>query len=223
MPKEKKAANAKGDKSEKIVLDYLVKQNRPYSVTDIVNNLHSAVSKTDCQRIVNALVEKDVITSKLYGKQAIYVVRQDTIETASPEEMAAVDRELAQLQSKIADQKSRHKQLSSELSALSSSLTTDEIAAKLALLTAKNEQSGKHLELLRSGTQLVTAEEKQKVVKEMEYHRKIWRERRRMFKDMFSTVTENLPGKPKDLLEELDIDDKDPFDVNMNPRDLLKA
>jgi len=36
-------------------------------------------------------------------------------------------------------------------------------------------------------------------------------------------VTENLPGKPKDLLEELDIDDKDPFDVNMNPRDLLKA
>jgi len=78
-----------------------------------VNNLHSAVSKTDCQRIVNALVDKDLVTSKLYGKQAIYVVRQDTIETASPEEMAAVDRELAQLQSKITDQKSRHKQLSS--------------------------------------------------------------------------------------------------------------
>lgn len=43
---------------------------------DIVNNLHAAVSKTECQRVINALVEKDLVTTKLYGKQAIYVVRQ---------------------------------------------------------------------------------------------------------------------------------------------------
>lgn len=84
-----------------------------FDVADIVANLHSAVSKTECQRIVNSLVEKDLISSKLYGKQAIYVVRQDTIETASPEEMAAIDKELTQLQAKITEQKSRNKQLSS--------------------------------------------------------------------------------------------------------------
>ncbi|KAG0057475.1 PSMC3 interacting protein [Gryganskiella cystojenkinii] len=215
MPKEKK--------SEKVVLDYLVKQNRPYSVTDIVTNLHSAVSKTECQRVVNNLVEKDLISSKLYGKQAIYVVRQDTIETASPEEMATVDKESTQLQTRITELKSRNKQLTAELSAMNSSLTTDEISKKLALLTSKNEQSSKNLELLRSGTQLVTAAEKQVVVKEMEYHRKIWKERRRLFKDMFAAVTENMPGEPKDLLEELDIDDKDPYDANTNARELLLA
>ncbi|KAG0368948.1 hypothetical protein BGZ54_000752 [Gamsiella multidivaricata] len=100
-------------KSEKLVLDYLVKQNRPYSTTDIVGNLHGAVTKIECQRAVNSLVEKDLVTAKLYGKQAIYVVRQDSIDAATPEELAAVDKQLAELQSKIAESKSRNKQLSS--------------------------------------------------------------------------------------------------------------
>jgi len=40
---------------------------------------------------------------------------------------------------------------------------------------------------------------------------------------MFSAVTESMPGKPRDLLEELDIDDKDPYDMNMNARELIQS
>ncbi|KAF9273951.1 PSMC3 interacting protein [Mortierella alpina] len=219
---EKKQAVSKGgDKSEKLVLDYLVKQNRPYSVTDIVSNLHSAVSKTECQRVMNALVDKDLVTMKLYGKQAIYVARQDTIETATPEQLAAVDSEISSLQTLTAEAKSKNKQLTSELSALKSALTTEQVTARLEQLRSKNEKSKEHLDQLRAGTQLVTAEEKTRVVKEMEKHRKLWIERRRLFKDMFATVTENFPSKPKDLLEELDIDTQDPIDVNTNPLQLM--
>ncbi|KAF9990023.1 hypothetical protein BGZ75_004011 [Mortierella antarctica] len=222
MPKEKKQAVSKGgDKSEKLVLDYLVKQNRPYSITDIVSNLHAAVSKTECQRVVNALVDKDLVTMKLYGKQAIYVARQDTIETATPDELAAADSEISSLQTHTMEAKSKNKQLTSELSALKSALTTDQITARLEQLRSKNEKSREHLEQLRSGTQLVTAEEKTRVVKEMEKHRKLWIQRRRLFKDMFATVTENFPSKPKDLLEELDIDTNDPIDVNTSPLQLM--
>ncbi|KAG0213709.1 hypothetical protein BGX28_003653 [Mortierella sp. GBA30] len=201
MPKDKKTSISKGgDKSEKLVLDYLIKQNRPFSVSDIVANLHAAVSKTECQRAVNALVDRDLVTTKLYGKQAIYVVRQDTIETASSEELAALDKEITQLQTQIAEYKSRNRQLSSQYSVLNSALTTDQIAARLEQMTSKNQQSQEHLTMLRAGTQLVTAEEKRQVVKDMEYHRKLWTGRRRLFKDMFAAVTENMPGKPKDLL-----------------------
>ncbi|KAI7824619.1 Tat binding protein 1-interacting protein-domain-containing protein [Gamsiella multidivaricata] len=192
-------------------------------LADIVGNLHGAVTKIECQRAVNSLVEKDLVTAKLYGKQAIYVVRQDSIDAATPEELAAVDKQLAELQSKIAESKSRNKQLSSKLSALSSSMTTEQIIAKLDQSTTKNEQAEQHLSLLRGGTQLVMPEEKQRVAKEMEYYRKMWMQRRRLFKDMFATVTENLPGKPKDLLDELDIDVQDPVDININPRDLAQA
>lgn len=219
MPKDKTSP----DKSEKLVLDYLIKQNRPYSVTDIVSNLHAAVSKTECQRVINVLVEKDLVTTKLYGKQSIYVIRQDTIDVATPQEMAAIDNEMRLLQGQIAESKARHKQLSSELSALNSALTTDQITARLDQLKAKNVQAEEHLSLLRSGNQLVTREEKQRVAKEMEFYRKMWNQRRRIFKDMFATVTENMPGNPKDLLEELDIAMQDPINININPRELAQA
>ncbi|KAF9945004.1 PSMC3 interacting protein [Mortierella alpina] len=222
MPKEKKQAVSKGgDKSEKLVLDYLVKQNRPYSVTDIVSNLHAAVSKTECQRVINALVDKDLVTMKLYGKQAIYVARQDTIEAVTPEQLAAINSEINSLQTRTIEAKSRNKHLNSELSALKSALTKEQITARLEQLRSKNQKSKDHLEQLRSGTQLVSAEEKKLVVKEMEKHRKLWIQRRRLFKEMFATVTENFPSKPKDLLEELDIDIQDPVDVNANPLQLL--
>ncbi|KAG0307834.1 Vacuolar protein sorting-associated protein 20 [Dissophora globulifera] len=196
-------------KPENLVLEYLTKQNRPYSVT-----------KAECQRVVNSLVEKDLLTTKLYGKQAIYVVRQDTIDAATQEDLVAIDRESARLQNVLSEIKSRNRQLSSELMGLNSALTLDQIKARLDQLTAKNEQSEKTLSLLSAGAQLVTPEEKRRITKELEYHRKIWLERRRLFKDMFATVTENLPGKPSDLMVELDIDTQDPFDININPRDL---
>ncbi|KAG0265894.1 hypothetical protein BG011_003819 [Mortierella polycephala] len=216
MPKDKKPAVSKGD--DKVGLNpCFIPQS------DIVTNLHSAVTKSECQRVVNALVERDLVTTKLYGKQAVYVVRQDTIDTATPAELAAVDKEMAQLQSTITEYKSKNRRLTSELSALNSALTTEQIMDKLDQLTAKNDQSKEHLAHLRAGTQLVSAEEKDKVVNEMTRHRKMWMERRRLFKDMFATVTENLPGKPKDLLEELDIEVQDPVDINVDPMDLLKA
>ncbi|KAF9154606.1 PSMC3 interacting protein [Linnemannia schmuckeri] len=221
MPKEKKTSVS--SKPERLVLDYMSKQNRPYSVTDIVSNLHAAVTKTECQRAVNSLVEKELLTSKTFGKQTIYVVRQDTIETVNPDELASIDKRLAQLRENIAEQKSRQKQLSTELASLNSALTTEEIEHRLIVLTSKNEQSKEHLLLLQSGSQLVPVEERQRVTREMETHRKLWAQRRRLFKDMFSTVTENLPGKPKELLEELDISLDDPIDININPRDLLST
>lgn len=45
---------------------------------DIVSNLHAAVTKTECQRAVNSLVDKELLTSKTFGKQTIYVIRQVT-------------------------------------------------------------------------------------------------------------------------------------------------
>ncbi|KAF9097928.1 PSMC3 interacting protein [Mortierella sp. AD031] len=206
MPKEKKASIA-SDKPERIVLDYMAKQNRPYSVTDIVTNLHAAVTKTECQRAVNSLVDKELLTSKTFGKQTIYVVRQDTIETAKPGELDSIDKRLAQLREHISEKKSKQKQLSTELASLNSALTTEEIERRLTVLTSKP----------------VPIEERQRVSHEMESYRKLWTQRKRLFKDMFSTVTENLPGKPKELLEELDISLDDPIDININPRDLLST
>ena len=57
--------------SQKAVLDYLVSTNRPYSVNDIVMNLHKEHGKAVVQRVLDQLVEQDQIKIKLNGNYII--------------------------------------------------------------------------------------------------------------------------------------------------------
>ena len=50
-----------------LVLLYLERQNRPYSATDVSNNLKGAVSKSSAQKILNELVKEGNITCKAQG------------------------------------------------------------------------------------------------------------------------------------------------------------
>lgn len=59
------------------VLKYLRNTNRPYSANDIVMNLHKEFGKTIVQRALDALVQQTVVLEKVYGKQKVYVIRQE--------------------------------------------------------------------------------------------------------------------------------------------------
>ncbi|CAJ0649251.1 17239_t:CDS:2, partial [Entrophospora sp. SA101] len=78
MVKQKKVPAAKGDDAEQMVMEYLRKQNRPYSAT---------VTKTVAQKVLNSLVEKNEINCKPYGKQYVYYIKQDQLESPSSEEL----------------------------------------------------------------------------------------------------------------------------------------
>ncbi|CAG8765661.1 2665_t:CDS:2, partial [Acaulospora morrowiae] len=112
MVKQKKAVTNKGDDSKKgikddaeqKVLDYLRKQNRPYSVTDISNNLHNAITKAAIQKALTNLVEKEEVGCKTYGKQSVYVVKQ---------ELNEMDVKIEELKKEVNDYKDRNKQLQS--------------------------------------------------------------------------------------------------------------
>jgi 26S proteasome regulatory subunit, ATPase 3, interacting protein len=57
---------------EKLIMEYLTIQNRPYSATDIFNNLHGKVSKLTVTKILTNLFEKKAINGKAYGKQWVF-------------------------------------------------------------------------------------------------------------------------------------------------------
>jgi 26S proteasome regulatory subunit (ATPase 3-interacting protein) len=57
---------------ETIILEYLMMQNRPYSATDIFNNLHGTVRKNGVSKILSNLHEKGIINGKAYGKQWVF-------------------------------------------------------------------------------------------------------------------------------------------------------
>lgn len=59
------------------VLKYLADTNRPYSANDITQNLNKKFGKTEILRALDALVSKEQIMEKVYGKQKVYCALQE--------------------------------------------------------------------------------------------------------------------------------------------------
>lgn len=64
------------NQASKMILDYMMAQNRPYAVTDIITNLHGIVGKTLAIKVLAGLAEEGSLLAKTYGKSIIYVVKQ---------------------------------------------------------------------------------------------------------------------------------------------------
>ncbi|KAJ3152368.1 hypothetical protein HDU86_005897 [Geranomyces michiganensis] len=176
-------------------------------------------------------------------KQWVYVAKQDEIETPSMELMEEMNVQLSQLKEKNALLQEEVEQdpaswsalpaghvliicsfitqapvLSLELSTLNNSLTDDQIQEKLLALNAENERMEERLATLRSGDappQLSDKEIKAADLK-LEKMRKEWRTRKRLFSDMWGTVTENVPGSIEEFRESVGIETDESAGVNIN-------
>ncbi|XP_074601215.1 homologous-pairing protein 2 homolog [Brevipalpus obovatus] len=91
----------KADKTTKIVFEFLLKQNRPYSINEVQN--HTKEGKAGITRALTLLVEEGKIIEKTYGKQKIYYVNQDLLETLSEEELSKLKNEIQELNKKVSD------------------------------------------------------------------------------------------------------------------------
>jgi hypothetical protein len=60
---------------------------------------------------------------------------------------------------------------------------------------------------LKEGTRLITPEEKNKILQEYDNNRKSWVQRKKLFKNTWSTVTETYQGSVKDLKEQMGIEE----------------
>ncbi|CAG8484879.1 11329_t:CDS:2 [Paraglomus occultum] len=215
MAKQKKTPSAKAD-GEQLVVDYLRKQNRPYSATDIVNNLHGAITKTVAQKALNALAEKGEVTHKPYGKQSVYVINQNQFELPSSDDLASMDVKIDTLKTEIMEYTEKNKQLQSVLNGLNNSLTNEQIKERLKTLEDENKRNEERLNILRSGTKQVSSDDKKRIDASYEMNRKFWKQRKKLFDDIFKTLMEYIPQKPQEFIEEIGIEE-DPIDINEDP------
>lgn len=70
--KDEKEAKLTPEQSATLVLDYLRKQNRPYSATDISSNLKNRVTKTAAAKLLKDMHERSEIEGRAAGKQLVY-------------------------------------------------------------------------------------------------------------------------------------------------------
>jgi len=188
------------------ILDYLNKQNRPYSAVDILNNLHKEHGKTAVQKALDALVAEGKIKAKTYNKQTVYVADQSQFVSMDDAELKSMEGQITVLTQKLKESVDATRKLEAELSSLSSSLTTDEARAQLAELTKECVRYSEKLVSLKSSTNVVSPVERQQIMKARTLYVKEWRKRKRMGSEIVDAILEGYPKSKKELLEEVGVE-----------------
>lgn len=164
------------------------------------------LKKTAIQKALDTLADGGRISFKEYGKQKIYLARQDQFDIPNNEELNRMKEENTQLQAKLDEQRKAISKVEGEIKSLQSNLTLEEIHAKELKLRKEIKDMEEKLTKLRGGVTLVSPEERKAI--EAMYSDTIsqWRKRKRMFKDIWDSITENSPKDLKEFKEELGIE-----------------
>ncbi|RVD89344.1 uncharacterized protein DFL_000357 [Arthrobotrys flagrans] len=185
-----------------MILDYLQKQNRPYSATDISANLHNAVTKANAAKLLKELGDNGDLAVCVSGKQTVYHTPQDPDDFASPEEIADMKASVEGMKERTSTLKAELKSLQVTLQKLRSMPTADDLKSEVGTLRQEVTDLRSRLEPLRSGdVKPISAEEKQKVQMEVKKMQGLWITRKRWSKEFFEAVTDGMGGdvNPKDL------------------------
>lgn len=179
------------DKDEQVIYDYLTKQNRPYSATDVHNNLHGAVSKTGVVRVLQTLADASIIRGKSYGKQLVYVARQDGADAGpTAEELESLDATISETQRQFQEQSATNNRLAQQLQMLSAAPTNDQLVENMTKLEKELPERRDRLLKLQSGGMRVDPQDRQQVLLEQERLTKLLRTRKRLCMDMVNSLME---------------------------------
>ncbi|CAO2828398.1 unnamed protein product [Amaranthus hypochondriacus] len=197
----------KPDNAEVIVLNFVNEQNRPLNTQNVADALQKYnLKKTAVQKALDSLADSGKISFKEYGKQKIYIARQDQFEIPNSEELSRMKEGNAKLQEQLNEQKKVISEVEGEIKTLQSNLTLEDMRSKLGRLRVEVEDMEIKLTKLRGGVTLVKPEERKAIEDMYENAISQWRKRRRMFKDVWDTITENSPKDLKEFKEELGLE-----------------
>ncbi|KAK5005861.1 hypothetical protein LTR28_007192 [Elasticomyces elasticus] len=231
----------KGEKTEKLsaeqstalMLDYLRKQNRPYSATDISANLKNRVTKAAAAKLLKDMHERKEIEGRASGTStrvttfylrhflaevATQCARPATDETqlqsptdaATPEDLAALDAEIQRLRNETVALRAEEKALKTALATLSTTVSLPDLRASVQVLEAERQEMTARLILLRSGSaKPIAAGEKDGVDAEMRRWGRAAAARKGIRNCLWALVCDNLPEgtKREELKEQLDLQD----------------
>ena len=139
------------------------------------------------------------LTLRNVGKQWVYHAVQDPDDVMSLEDLAAMDKEIADLRETIATARANEKLLRANLVSVNATLSTEELRGNVSLLELEKKETTARLDALRSGNvKPVLPEEKEAVDKAWrEWSRKA-RSRQKICMELWAFVTEEMePGKTR--------------------------
>lgn len=148
-------AKDKGDKTGQAVLEYLIAQNRPYAINDLLQSTQlkeygkSSIQKSLDQLVVVqyiytcggyisfnlrsklSFVKAGKVNEKTYGKAKVYVINQELVSSPGGANVTEMDSRILELTRQIAEDEDFLKKAESQLKVLNSSLSIEEIKDQL--------------------------------------------------------------------------------------------
>ncbi|KAI6813010.1 hypothetical protein KC340_g18173 [Hortaea werneckii] len=195
--KEEKEAKLTPQQSADLIMDYLRKQNRPYSATDVSTNLKNRVSKAATAKLLKDMHERKEIEGRAAGKQLIYHVIQDDADEADLEKLQEMDAETSRLKSATLELKAEEKDLRQTLRQEGAQVPLPELRVAVDTLRQEEAELSARLATLKHGnTKSITIEEREQINSE---HRKWSRTaaaRKKIRKELWAEIESHL-GKEK--------------------------
>uniref|UniRef100_A0A0N5AP45 TBPIP domain-containing protein n=1 Tax=Syphacia muris TaxID=451379 RepID=A0A0N5AP45_9BILA len=121
----------------KVITDYVVRENRPYSATDVFNNLHREYGKTLIVRCLDSAVSNEILREKTVSKQKIYFPNQDKLEVCEDAKLKEMDQLITEKNAALSTLTDEMKKLQNELKEVESSLSTAELPGEISRLESQ--------------------------------------------------------------------------------------
>lgn len=112
--------------AETQIAEYMEKQNRPYSVQNIIDNFGGRLKKTQTQRIMDELSSSQILTCKEYGKQKVYLVNQELFNETTNDELRILDEQVKVRKDEYDILQTELKALQAKLKEVSVGMTNEE-------------------------------------------------------------------------------------------------
>ena len=196
------------NKASEVIMEYLEKNNRPYSVNDIHNNLQQqfGFGKALVTRVLENMAADGSIREKVWGKSKIYFLDQSKLPTISEEEVADIDSRTAKLRAVHGDLMEGIKEYEHKLSGYKKQMTVAQINQEIREVSLEVQGLENRLAAIKERSQNVDPEENIVVKKE---HGKVigeWRKRKRMATSMIDTILEGASLTKRSLMEQIGIE-----------------
>ncbi|NXX74508.1 HOP2 protein, partial [Urocolius indicus] len=161
--------------------------------------------------------QQGCIREKTYGKQKIYFADQEQLPAASDAELRGLDGDITTLSGKLQVLQQSCRQMEGELKELNGSMTTSEMAREIEELKRDCASYEEKLERMKSATNHVTPEEKEKArsCRGQRQYCKEWRRRKRMATELLDAILEGYPKSKKQFFEEVGIETDEDHHVTL--------
>ncbi|XP_072343824.1 homologous-pairing protein 2 homolog isoform X2 [Scyliorhinus torazame] len=157
-------------------------------------------------KALEQLTQDGKIKEKVYGKQKIYFADQSEFAAVGEADLKVLDIQLGGLGERFQNVQQSCRQMETELKELNNSMTTEEMSLEIATLNQECASHQERLKKIKSATNHVAPEDKEKVYNERKLLVKEWRKRKRMAVDLTDAVLEGYPKSRKQFFEEIGIE-----------------